>query len=235
MKVDNSRNKRFAFVHIPKTGGTYFNSHVVQQNPNFDYLGHSFLESYPTWENTSSKHIKLGRNARPTWTSTYSIKLDIEYVSIIRNPFSLLHSIFYTDFSKHKSTHKEGVAVRRGWGSAADLHGYNFSDFVDDYIDQKKWFFYPGFRKSLFQQIKKPNGDLVASHILRFENLNKNVDVFCRRNNMSRRIDLADTSSRNESSLPWWEMYTADQVKSLSKIWQDDLDRFGYRFSNEGR
>ena len=210
--------KRFVFVHIPKTGGQYFSRQVVNQNENFKSLGHSWLSSYNHWENLSASSSGMS-------TDTYTIEKGVEYVTIVRNPFALLHSMFY------QGRHLKPIIVENGWGGSS--YHYNvFSNFVDAYLDRDRWFFAQGFRDSLFQQVKDSDGKFVTNHILKFEDLENEIIKFCNDNGLNR-LPPGPKVSRNKADYHWSEEYDFHQVRKLTKRWGSDLSRFGYKFGHQ--
>lgn len=237
--------KNLKLVAIPKTASTFIEmnfcgEHLIEQfyvpwntldtSPTqiifddrpvtFQTMGHAW--NYPTqiagWE--------TGNYSKFNEVNRFELNNNDILVSVVRNPFDMLYSIF-----------------NYNWGGCREYHGITteweysieeFHKFVDIYLDRSKVFFAPAFRRSMFSQLKDINGDWLIndeSIILRFENFDKDFEKFRSRTN----VELKNTFESKNKSLQtkpchWYQAYKSDQVEKLLKLWKSDLDYFGYTY-----
>lgn len=242
--------KNLKLVAIPKTASTYIEmnfcgEHLLDQfytpwsqldtTPKeimfdgnlstFQTMGHAW--NYPTqivgWEDWTGKNINHKKfNELNRFTLTDSDIL----VSVVRNPFDILFSIF-----------------NYNWGDCRGYHGItseweydieDFQKFVDIYLDKSKVFFAPVFRRSMFSQLKDINGNWLMndeSIILRFENFDEDFENFRSRTN----VELSNTLESKNKALQtkpceWYQAYRKDQVDRLNVMWKEDLEYFSYSY-----
>ena len=220
---------RFSFVHIPKTGGTFFKRWVIsasnKNSTSVEYLSHAYPYSveclgWGSWENPQKiDKISLFNQYDPSSIETL--------VVTVRNPFSILKSYFL----------HETKAGESGWANCRTIHkSDSFQDFVDLYLDKNMSWHLPPMKKSLFSMIYDRGGKLVTDNmvVLKLEEFPKCIERFCADNDLDcgrNDIDKLEARGRgtNVSSLKLNLRYTDTQVKKLSELWQKDLERFGYK------
>ena len=227
--------KELKFIKIPKTGSTFFEKNFHSKYANIDgeeyfinSVGHSWL--YPTqikgWRDWDFPE-QIPNIFRDVME--FSLNPTDKIVTLIRNPFEILFSYFNYD-----------------WGSCRTHYGFDlqsytiddFQKFVDIYLDKSIVFHAPSLRNSLFSQLKDINGNWILnddSIVLRFENLNKDINNFCSISGLDI-IDSSDTaqnSAKNSKPCKWYEAYRDDQIDKLNQLWKDDLEYFGYSFYKE--
>jgi hypothetical protein len=194
------------FVKIPRTASTFFEYNFYNKIINYEgethriiSVGHSWL--YPT-------KIKGWLDwDNPTQEQgifrnvlTYGIPPGERIVTIVRNPFDLFLSYYNYNWAWCRKYHKLDHA--------------------------------PALKKSLFSQLKDINGNWVINDstiLLRFENLNEDLDNFCKKCGLviENRSEQAINSSGKKAT-DWYRAYTNEQIIKLSKIWESDLEKFKY-------
>ena len=105
------------FIHIPKTGGTYFHHCVFAPNKKrMNNLGHSFCYqtkaySWKTWMSDSKYRKKLNK-----WSDlpVFQFNPNESYHTVVRNPFEL----FYSYYSY------KGSDGSNGWGHCNAIHNF---------------------------------------------------------------------------------------------------------------
>ena len=206
------------FVNIPKTGGDIFEKNFhekhfeTKDNSGRIYsVGHSWC--YPTkikgwldWDNPNSVQGQYND------VHIFNIKSTDKIATIIRNPFNILIDYFLDD-----------------WAWCKRYQGVNtFQEFIDSYIDASKDFHVPEFKKSLFTQLKDPNGKWLInekSFVLRSEQIGNDLNVFSKITN----IELKTLNGiYNLQNYNLKKYYRYDQLVELCKIWADDLKYLGY-------
>ena len=239
--------KTLKLVHIPKTASTYlgmnfsgcsdfFEYHSLDTLPSnnitldgnlieFKSVGHAW--NYPTqiggWNDWLGKNFHTGRFND---VDTFELNESDILLSVVRNPFDILFSIFNYNWGKCREYHK----LTTEWEYTVE----DFQKFVDIYLDRNKVFFAPTLRRSMFSQLKDINGNWLIndeSIILRFENFEEDF------NNLLKRTDITlvnEVESKNKSlqtkPCKWYQAYRSDQVTQLNYLWKDDLEYFGYSY-----
>jgi hypothetical protein len=205
---------KLVFVNIPFTGGFHFEKNFDGRWAtinSFPYkvvsIGHSW--NYPTkikgWRDWDFPNQQQGVMRE---VSTYSKSKDDVLVSIVRNPFEILLDYYNDNWARCKE----------------HTNSKDFQHFVDVYLNDE--FNAPAFSKSMFSQLKDVDGNWLlddSSVILKYENLQEDTQSFS--NEIC--VEITDYDFP-KSKLDWKSKYRKDQIRQLSKLWKDDLDKFGY-------
>ena len=205
---------KLVFVNIPFTGGFHFEKNFDGRWAtinSFPYkvvsVGHSwnYLTKIKGWRDWDFPNQKQGVMRE---VSTFSKSKDDVLVSIVRNPFEILLDYYNDNWARCKQ-HTE---VR------------DFQHFVDVYLNEE--FHAPAFSKSLFSQLQDKDGNWLideSSVILKYETIKSDVNSFSKKIN----VEVTDYDFPKSNS-DWKSQYRKDQIRQLSKLWKDDLDKFGY-------
>jgi len=243
--------KQLKFIKIPKTGSSFFELNFcgegytkmfkgVSQNDITDYKKIKYQNedavitsvthawNYPTKIRGYESWINYRNINSNDWVDvrTFVIEEDDILVSIVRNPFDMLYSMYSFDWAKGKSIHGLG----NPYSSTID----KFQEYVDIYLKDDNYHI-PAFKESLFSQLKDVNGNWLIdenSIIFRFENLNEELEQFSKEINVpiTNKSKTAINKTNSKPPLPWFQAYRHDQVESLTKLWSEDLKKFNYAF-----
>jgi len=232
----NRHSDRVVYIKIPKTGSTFFELHFdgkpiqIQRGvfKTIQSVGHSW--SYPTeirgWLQWMKRKV-VDPNMYPVDTFNpgdfYSI------ITSVRNPFDILFSYFNYNWAICRRHHNLKLGE--------DYTKEDFQEFVDVYLDDSIPFHAPAFKKSMFSQLKDQNGKWLLdgkSIIFRFENIKDEMREFSIKMNipLTNYSDLALRKPYSKKPCKWWEAYREDQVEKLNKLWEEDLNYFGYDYSD---
>lgn len=163
----------------------------------------------------------------------YTEKVDnIDYVTIIRNPFSMLYS-YWRYMPKDQSDWTASTPPLGGWANCnvvMDLH--SFSDFVEHYLDLEKKWHVPPFKENLFAQLYRKDGTLVpkTENILKCEHLKVDFVRWCKRNDIPYREVPMDKRNINPVHDTYEGKYTLRQVHLLEQVWHEQLKAFNYSY-----
>jgi hypothetical protein len=234
-------NTKWLFIHIPKTGGTYFRAAILARHPppRMVNLAHSFPYRFKVnmWDPKASLYRRnpdikdrwYNRSFRPSYTLSTD---NIEYVTIVRNPFDLFYS--YWKFDPHHHLPERPT----GWASCNNIMQTNtFHDFVECYLDPEKEWHIPPFKKNLFAQIYTKGGELIPKreNILRFEGLENEMIKWSEKNGLEcdrgfSAKDLRKNTNPNRDIFK--DKYTTLQIYKLEQLWQEQLKTFNYKYSD---
>jgi hypothetical protein len=176
------------------------------------------------------KDMPYHKYYRPDYTEEND---HIEYVTIVRNPFSMLYS-YWRYMPKDQSDWTADTPPLGGWANSnVVMNIHSFSDFVDHYLDPEKKWHVPPLKGNLFAQIYRTDGTLVPkmANILRREHLKVDFVCWCERNNIPYR-DIVPMSMHNINPVPdtYEDKYTLRQVYLLEQAWEEQLKTFDYHW-----
>ena len=260
--------KPWNFIHIPKCAGTYFMYSVKptsipspfkRHDNEIHSLGHGFnyLFECPGWNPTAEvfeTNHEIGREAVPSlgkspWMRCFEISSDVQYITIVRNPFDLLYS-YWKYKPQDSSDWAEKDRPASGWFNCNNVMGtHTFDRFVEHYLDPQKEWHVPPLKYNLFAQLYRcPNrwqttGQLCPIfdpndwvrvpnlHVLRFENLHEDMSRWVRGNDDKMLFQVPEMAyNRSPKSKSYRQMYTACQVRRLKLLWKPQLEEFGYDY-----
>jgi len=235
---------KLMFFHIPKCAGasllTAFN---IKKN---EMVNRTIVSGLTTAEIISHQpeHIK-------EWFSTF-IKF-----TIIRNPYDRLVSLYHFR-KKQKDLYNLYSGANTSGGDETTPEGteLSFKEWVMDSRSRgvgKLWDSDPyiGFDKSreiylwknhpanydLMQEwinqvhfITDINGKQMVSDILRFENLDKEVENFCKKYDLKNiKLPKKNTSPRKKNYVDY---YDDELIEFSTRLFEDDLKYFNYKFGD---
>lgn len=215
----SNKRKIPAFLHIPKTGGTF-----LAQLDSFDrpvlwplrYLGHSMIYS-----KTKFNNLPKGYSSRKQ-ISRRRISNEIVFC-VVRNPFDWLVSY---------------IAFVGGWEKKwLNTEHYDYDLCKDESRfelalgtilgrDNNKW---PN-RRFLFHQIFDEEGNLVPNLFFDNSDLNKQLMHFASENS----LEYVERDKQKVGSRKGYkEYYSESTVDLVRKVYARELGIFGYTFSGE--
>ena len=212
------REKAPAFIHIPKTGGTYLMQLESDQQPvlrGIKSFGHSYVidqegELNPIYLNHAPQLALSSVVPRETADACFM-------VSTVRNIFSWLVSY---------AAHAGGWNPRYNDPSHYDYANANKGlDYLVKVIAHRDQVW--PCRKFIHCQIFSSGGDLMADQINRQESLDDDLAQMAARLNMAYRRKPPERVSGHKD---YRRYYTDELVEIVSKTWSRELRLFGYGF-----
>ncbi len=208
-----SHTKRFAFIHVPKTGGCsvklaleQFADDVLRYRPNrwLDRCG-IHVNYFAPWPfkrfRTHTPAAILHRELPP------DVYADLFTFAFVRNPWDLLVSSYH--FLRRDRSHRRGrLAERLG----------SFSTYVD----------YELRRGKLLQSrmLTSRHGRLLVDFVGRFETLEADFAAICRHLRVVARLPHVNAVSHED----YRAHYTPRLAAAVADGFGEDIERFGYAF-----
>jgi hypothetical protein len=210
------RKKKLAFLHVPKTGGTYLAQRETDQQPVLPvrYLGHYYVVDRngvinPLYYAHSPQYYD--RTIRLRDIRQYMI------ISTVRNIFSWLVS-----YAWHAGGWNPEYMDPNHYDYAAANKSFNY--LLNTIANREGM--WPN-RKFIFCQFFCNNGQLIVDWINRNENLDKDLEMLANKYNFpfARR-----ERQRVGHGVDYRTYYTDELIDLVYKTWGRELDLFGYKF-----
>ena len=201
-----------SFVRIQKSGSTSLR-HSLSNNDKVSVLDHSYCYNV-TYFDFNIDEIKLEKK---TFRNFELNQYDNIY-AVIRNPFDILISYYH---------HQHGaVGFNEGWSFCNTIHNVkSWREFLDYYIDPNKPWHLPPMKRSMFSFARNGYGNLIIDDYFKIEESSK-LENYVRSVGGTSLGMMNKTAKRPKKDTR--EFYTDSDIKSLSKIWERDLDEFKY-------
>jgi hypothetical protein len=208
-----SHSRRFAFVHLPKTGGCSvkvalqpFADDPLAYAPNrwLDRCGIHVNYFAPWWHKRFRTHTPAAILHRELPPDAFA---DLFTFAFVRNPWDLLVSSYH--FLTHSHRHRRGRVARR-LGS--------FERYVA----------YEASRGKLVQSrmLTSRHGRLLVDFVGRFEALEADFTTVCRHLQLAARLPHVNAGAGGDYRLH----YTPALAALVADAFGPDIDRFGYSF-----
>ena len=192
----------FIFIHVPKTGGTA----VRKALEPYAYIG---------FGHTSIKAPRL----KPYIEKCFSF-------CFVRNPWDRFVSAYF-----YLEQHKEpGKSYKKFYEMYIKPYK-TFKDVVMN-IDEDKGnlFFWDHFAPQM-NYITDDHDDVAVDFIGRFENINEDFGVVCKKIGIpSVNLPLLNTSHHQ----PYWEYYDDESQEMIARKYNREISYFNYTFASNG-
>ena len=206
------------FIHVPRTAGTFLTRFLTEKlGDRFVREGHTVPPGVlrPWTERFGPEHYRTVK------------KEDCLTISVVRNPFDLLVSMYVWGFPYWPPKNFAG-AGQINWPFVS------FRDYVRKLTDRDGYpWIVPEQKASLFFQLYDADGRLIPDQILRQEHL---VDDVRRLGEiLGERWTVPNEKINQTSTPPTAEFYDDELVDRVSTSFDGDLRAFGYDFACANR
>lgn len=202
-----SEEKKFIFVHIPKTGGnsitTVLGKYSEDRITPSRYDGkkyNSFTVNNKKYEIT--KHDMLKKYEKYGYNLT-----DYFIFSVVRNPWDRISSYLHYHINK---------------GS-----GLNTMDKLLHWMGELK-----NERTGLYSQLsyfKNLKGEIAVNHIIMFNDLQRGFDVVCDEIGIER-IELPMVNRSKNTDINYRSVFNNYQKELIEEVYKEDIEYFGFKF-----
>jgi hypothetical protein len=211
--------KSLQFIHIPKTGGTYFTQRGKQTLiEGVKNLGHTMIDDC----NYGINKLYYPRDMvhAKSMISPFDANKNTRYIAIIRNPYDWLVSYAgHAGSWNPKYTNKEHYDYE-----AANI---SFDYLLKQIVNRDD--IWPS-RNTLFVQLFTTSGRFILDEILEQSKLNDEIIRIARKYNREYEIK---SPLRVGNRRHYREYYTTELVELVKKTWGDELRFLGYSFDQK--
>jgi hypothetical protein len=213
-----SYRHRFAFVHVPKTGGT---SVCYALWPHADHPDHYWANRWLARCGIRVNHLAPpGLQKFRTHTPAATLRGVLPAhtfdglfkFAFVRNPWDLLVS-YYGFLRKPDTTGLHPSHRRRFAARLPDFEAYVRYEMRRRKISQTR-------------MLTDASGRLLVDFVGRYESLAAHFDVVCRRIGVDAELSRFNTSARSD----YRDYYTARLASLVRDHFAEDVERFGYAF-----
>ncbi|MGM0588343.1 MAG: hypothetical protein ACQETE_08020 [Bacteroidota bacterium] len=206
------------FIHIPKTGGTYFTQKghktLIEGVNN---LGHTVIDDC----NYNINHLYYPRDMEHARLVTpIENNRNTKYISIIRNPFDWLVS-----YAGHAGSWNPKY-------TNTDHYDYEAANISFEYLLKKivdREEVWPS-RKPLFLQLFTTSGKFILDEFMDQAHLNSEIERLARKYNRDYKIE---EPLRVGNRKDYRHYYTPELIDLVEETWGDELRFLGYSFGEK--
>lgn len=202
-----SNEKKFIFIHIPKTGGTTVSYRLAQYAITTQDRGtglHKF--HYDT-------NLHDGIRDHPYYLSWYKKYFSFTFV---RNPWERL-------FSFYMSTRRYEV----DWDKICPIDFHNFCNDVRD----DKYRLSPLAKRPQLHQITNKDSKVLINFVGRFENFEKDFSEVCQRLDIFHyNTDVGIMNRSNYNDLDYHDLYMQEDIDWVAEIFNEDIKVLNYNY-----
>lgn len=204
-----NHNLKLLFIDITKTAGTAIISSLVRNYPNEKWEGtHHSIKNFTA----KGYHITKGN---PTCSPvTEEILKEYTVFTVVRNPFDRMVSTWH-------------------WGYKGDYRNTTFEEFIKN-VNENKYIEFNSHRyRTQFDWISDDDDNVRVPHILRWENLQEEMDNFFEKINLQPFEILPDNTSKDRSGLDrthYRDYYNEETKQIVEEKFKKDLEFFNYTF-----
>jgi len=214
-----SNKHRFAFIHVPKTGGSSVTAHLARfvDRPKPIGIGHGWQ---PKHHNVGRLHSHLKDTTR--WIGEHP---DHRVVAFCRNPFDRAVSL---------------------WRIYPYKIGQPFTSWVRDFVENVPTLIHPRTRTPVLLDHGLPQTTFVTPEVAHFIGRYESFDLSLRQlcdfvgvpqpeaiPHVNRNENIAHKAPPRPRH--YSEVYDDEARDAIAHHWRDDLEAFGYEFEDEGR
>ena len=208
MNSNKFRTPTFAFIHIPKTGGTSIRNHLQKLNTGRDK---SITTPSSPWGHRAAITVKR------------QVPDDCITFAVVRNTWSRIASLYkysapQQDFSQwicDMISGKIGISI-------SQLYFITDSNISTSKINNNK--------KMVFKQhIYSDN--IIVDYLLRFENLKQDWEYMCWVLNIPYTTLPHDNKTLAKDNMDYRDLYTLDNVECIEEHFSQEIEYFGYKFN----
>lgn len=192
--------KKFIFIHVPKTSGTAMSNTIIKKYPNSEQL--SNVEK--SGENKGIDKMHLYNEVISKYIDEYKLSNYIKFC-IVRNPYDKLYS---------------------AWNYLKDRYQYkNVNEFVKHELCET--FIYGKEMKELdarvhyrpqFTFIYNNNQDKYVDNILKYENLNKDIS------NLNKQYNLNILEyGKNQNEKSYIKHFNKESINKINNLYRKDF------------
>ena len=223
------RHRKEDWIRSPETSDV-----VYMEN-----LAHAFPYSFTVdgWDPKSSKYSHMSflkdKPYHRVFCPDYTEDTDhIDYVTTVRNPFSMLYS-YWRYRPKNQTDWTANTPALGGWANCnVVMNIHSFNEFVEHYLDDDKAWHVPPLKQNLFAQLYRKDGTLIPKkeNVLRCEHLKIETVQWCERNDVHWQDVPLSKRNINPVKETYHDKYTPLQRYLLEQRWAEILETFGYHF-----
>lgn len=203
-----SKKKKFIFIHIYKNAGTSistalipFTSNKLQRyaNNQLKKIGISYLKDQPCSTHATASEI-IETIGEKEFKSLFSF-------AVVRNPWDWQVSLY--QYMLKNPGHRQHKLTK----------GFqNFEDYLDWRCNKEV-----RFQKDF---IYSQNGELLVNFVGKFETLDQDFKVVCKRLNIPARLPKVNVSN----TVPYQNFYTQKTQDMVRSVFEPDITLFNYSF-----
>jgi hypothetical protein len=208
-----SDERRFIFIHVPKSGGTSC-SFALTRILNRRDKNHWALSKKTKHETLLQIKLRLKKNKIRHWLPfTRYISFE-RYFSFgfVRNPWDRVVSTYH--YLKETNIRPEIQNID------------SFNHFIHEMSENRDWIMGLHSMRLQVDFFTDAEGKIIADFIGRFENLNKDFNKICQNIGLQTELPYLNPSTHRK----YREYYNKETKKLVSHKFSLDIDYFGYTF-----
>lgn len=200
-------NKKFLFVHVPKTAGTSIRSLLQKSYTNI--INGSFVKG--DWNYHHAKASDFKKHFGDKWDNIYKF-------AFVRNPWDWLVSYY------HYAMQSQDISKSPDKDTKIWLNNMKQANTFDEFIYRDSLLPYPQYL--WVTDYYDPNS-IIVDYVGKIETLNEDFDIIKEQANLKLpKLPVTNKSSHNHYS----SYYTKSMIKRVEDRYSLDISMFNYKF-----